>query len=111
MNLTDGSIHCGRRNFDGSGGNNHAVDHYEETKYPLVTKQFSITNALQEKVNFTVIYNHEKFTITQQAVKLGTITSDGKADVFSYAEDNMVLDPYLKKHLAHFGMNNIYNNI
>lgn len=74
MNLTDGSIHCGRRNFDGSGGNNHAVDHYEETKYPL-------------------------------AVKLGTITADGKADVFSYAEDNMVLDPYLKKHLAHFGIN------
>ena len=80
MNLTDGSIHCGRRNFDGSGGNNHAVDHYEETKYPL-------------------------------AVKLGTITSDGKADVFSYAEDNMVLDPYLKKHLAHFGMNNKYSKI
>ena len=49
MNLTDGSIHCGRRNFDGSGGNNHAVDHYEETKYPLVTKQFSITNALKEE--------------------------------------------------------------
>ena len=45
MNLTDGSIHCGRRNFDGSGGNNHAVDHYEETKYPLVTKLFSITIA------------------------------------------------------------------
>jgi len=74
MNLTDGSINCGRKNFDGSGGNNHAVDHYAETKYPL-------------------------------AVKLGTITSDGKADVFSYAEDNMVLDPFLKKHLAHFGIN------
>ena len=42
-----------------------------------------------------------------QAVKLGTITSDGKADVFSYAreEDNMVIDPHLKKHLAHFGKN------
>ena len=40
-----------------------------------------------------------------QAVKLGTITSDGKADVFSYAmeEDNMVIDPHLKAHLAHFG--------
>ena len=49
MNLTDGSIHCGRRNFDGSGGNNHAVDHYEETKYPLVTNLFSITNALLEE--------------------------------------------------------------
>jgi len=76
MNLTDGSINCGRKNFDGSGGNNHAVEHYAQTNYPL-------------------------------AVKLGTITSDGKADVFSYAkdEDNMVLDPYLKKHLAHFGIN------
>ena len=50
MNLTDGSIHCGRRNFDGSGGNNHAVDHYEETKYPLVTKLFSITIALKEEI-------------------------------------------------------------
>lgn len=38
-------------------------------------------------------------------MKLGTITADGKADVFSYPEDNMVLDPHLKKHLAHFGIN------
>ena len=35
---------------------------------------------------------------------LGTITPDGKGDVFSYAEDDMVLDPYLKQHLAHFGI-------
>ncbi len=69
MNLTDGAILCGRRFFDGSGGNNHAVDHYKETKYPL-------------------------------AVKLGTITPDGQADVFSYAEDNMVKDPHLVKHLV-----------
>lgn len=38
------------------------------------------------------------------AVKLGTISSEGKADVYSYAEDDMVEDPYLKKHLAHFGI-------
>ena len=74
LNLTDGSILCGRRFFDGSGGNNHAVEHYTENKHPL-------------------------------AVKLGTITPDGKADVFSYAEDNMVEDPHLVKHLAHFGIN------
>ena len=43
MNLTDGSIHCGRRNFDGSGGKNHAVDHYAETKYPLVINPISST--------------------------------------------------------------------
>ncbi|XP_022099962.1 ubiquitin carboxyl-terminal hydrolase 5-like [Acanthaster planci] len=73
MNLTDGAILCGRRYFDGSGGNNHALEHYGETKYPL-------------------------------AVKLGTITANG-ADVFSYDEDDMVEDPKLAQHLAHFGIN------
>lgn len=60
FNLSDGYIGCGRRNWDGSGGNNHAVEHYEETgkKYPL-------------------------------SVKLGTITSKG-ADIYSYSEDSMV---------------------
>jgi ubiquitin carboxyl-terminal hydrolase 5/13 len=39
------------------------------------------------------------------AVKLGTIAKDGKADVFSYDEDDMVEDPNLIAHLAHFGIN------
>ncbi|CAG5125346.1 unnamed protein product [Candidula unifasciata] len=73
LNLTDGSILCGRRFFDGSGGNNHAMEHYQQVKYPL-------------------------------AVKLGTITATS-GDVFSYDEDDMVEDPYLAKHLAHFGIN------
>lgn len=72
LNLTDGSILCGRRFFDGSGGNNHAVEHYELKKNPL-------------------------------AVKLGTITATG-GDVYSYPEDDMVIDPHLDKHLAHFGI-------
>ena len=75
LNLTDGVIACGRRFFDGTGGNNHAVDHY---------KQGGGGGPL--------------------AVKLGTITRDGKADVFSYDEDDMVLDPHLEKHLEHFGI-------
>ncbi|XP_075164281.1 ubiquitin specific protease 5 [Haematobia irritans] len=74
LNLTDGSILCGRKFFDGSGGNDHAVEHYREVNYPL-------------------------------AVKLGTITTDGKADVFSYPEDDMVIDSKLEEHLAHFGIN------
>ncbi|KAF6734027.1 Ubiquitin carboxyl-terminal hydrolase 5 [Oryzias melastigma] len=72
MNLTDGKVLCGRRYFDGSGGNNHALLHFQETGYPL-------------------------------AVKLGTITPDG-ADVYSYDEDDMVLDSKLAEHLAHFGI-------
>ncbi|OWR51068.1 Ubiquitin carboxyl-terminal hydrolase 5 [Danaus plexippus plexippus] len=74
LNLTDGSILCGRRFFDGSGGNDHAVEHFRATGYPL-------------------------------AVKLGTITADGTGDVYSYAEDDMVEDPYLAEHLKHFGIN------
>ncbi|GMH24315.1 hypothetical protein Nepgr_026158 [Nepenthes gracilis] len=74
LNLTDGLILCGRRNWDGSGGNNHAVEHYNETGYPL-------------------------------AVKLGTITADLEmADVYSYPEDESVLDPLLAQHLAFFGI-------
>lgn len=74
LNLTDGSILCGRKFYDGSGGNDHALNHYRECQYPL-------------------------------AVKLGTITADGKGDVYSYQEDDMVEDPYLIKHLAHWGIN------
>lgn len=39
-------------------------------------------------------------------VKLGTITPHS-ADVYSYApdEDDMVIDPLLKEHLAHWGIN------
>ena len=36
LNLTDGSILCGRKQWDGSGGNNHALEHYAVNKYPLV---------------------------------------------------------------------------
>lgn len=43
LNLTDGAILCGRRNFDGSGGNNHAVEHYQTTGYPLAAKLGTIT--------------------------------------------------------------------
>ncbi|KAK7487678.1 hypothetical protein BaRGS_00021097 [Batillaria attramentaria] len=43
LNLTDGAILCGRRFFDGSGGNNHAVDYYKEKGYPLAVKLGTIT--------------------------------------------------------------------
>ena len=65
------------QHWDGTGGTGAALRYYQETgkKYPL-------------------------------AVKLGTITPSG-ADVYSYAsdEDDMVLDPLLGEHLAHWGIN------
>jgi ubiquitin carboxyl-terminal hydrolase 5/13 len=75
MNLTDGSILCGRSNWDGSGGNGHALAHFQNTGFPL-------------------------------CVKLGTISSDTNSiDIYSYDEDDMVLDPLIEQHLAHFGIN------
>jgi len=77
LNLSTGFIGDGRRQPDGSGGNESALAHYKEhlaagNNYPLV-------------------------------VKLGTITPTG-ADVYSYAEDDLVVDPYLAQHLAHWGI-------
>lgn len=80
LNLGDGHIGSGRQHWDGSGGNGGALRHYKAEKakghlFPLV-------------------------------VKLGTITPTG-ADVYSYAtdEDDMVTDPLLSEHLAHWGIN------
>ncbi|KAI3702917.1 hypothetical protein L6452_28671 [Arctium lappa] len=74
LNLTDGMILCGRKLWDGSGGNNHAIDHYNETHYPLAVKLGTITSDLEG------------------------------ADVFSYPEDESVTDPLLAEHLAFFGI-------
>ena len=43
LNLSDGTILCGRRNWDGSGGNGHALAYYEEKGLPLVVKLGTIT--------------------------------------------------------------------
>ncbi|KAF1744999.1 hypothetical protein MXB_2477 [Myxobolus squamalis] len=52
MNLTDGVINCGRRNFDGSGGNNHAYEHYAKTKYPLAVKLTSLDSTCVELFSY-----------------------------------------------------------
>jgi len=79
LNLSTGFIGGGRKNWDGSGGSNGALDYFEETgeKYPLV-------------------------------VKLGTITEDLEtADCYSYAkdEDGPVKIPNLADLLKKRGIN------
>jgi ubiquitin carboxyl-terminal hydrolase 5/13 len=79
LNLSDGFIGGGRRNFDGSGGSNGAIDHFNDRK-------------------------QKEGKVHPLAVKLGTITPDGSAEVYSYEEDCLVTDPLLKQHLAHWGI-------
>uniref|UniRef100_A0A1I7TET2 Ubiquitin carboxyl-terminal hydrolase n=2 Tax=Caenorhabditis tropicalis TaxID=1561998 RepID=A0A1I7TET2_9PELO len=78
VNLTDGAIRCGRSQFVAEGqktnGNGHMQEYFAATGYPLV-------------------------------VKLGTISSNLESvDVYSYDEDDAVIDPNLEKHLIHFGL-------
>lgn len=81
LNLSDGHLGGGRKHWDGTGGTNGALDHYNETgkQYPLV-------------------------------VKLGTITTDAAgnvtADCYSYdaAEEGPVLIPNLGELLAKRGI-------
>lgn len=58
LNLTDGMILCGRRNWDGTGGNNHAVEHYKETGYPLAVKLGTITSDLEGAGNTLLHSEH-----------------------------------------------------
>ncbi|ANQ06742.1 Ubiquitin carboxyl-terminal hydrolase a [Plasmodium coatneyi] len=83
LNLSDGYIGCGRKIFNYGGGclNNEegaALKHYYESG--------------------------KKYPLV---VKLGTITKEGEADVFSYADDenDSVIDPYIDVHLKNLGIN------
>jgi ubiquitin carboxyl-terminal hydrolase 5/13 len=71
--LTCGSLSCGRQQFGGTGGNGHALAHFEATAHPL-------------------------------AVKLGTITPEGTADVYCYACNDARVDHALQEHMATFGI-------
>ena len=79
LNLSDGHIASGRKQWGGGGGLNGAMRHYQEM--------------LSQGKNYPLV------------VKLGTINPEG-ADVYSYdkSENDMVLDPHLKEHLAHWGI-------
>ncbi len=41
--MSCGHLGCGRKNYDGTGGNNHAVDHAHSSHHPVVCKLGTIT--------------------------------------------------------------------
>lgn len=47
---------------------------------------------------------HYNATHHPVAVKLGSITADGKADVFCYMDDEEIVDPELAPHLVNWGI-------
>jgi hypothetical protein len=84
LNLSSGALLCGRRQYDGSGGNSCALAH--------AAAQLTLRG-----------------TPSPLVAKLGTLSADLRAgvlrcDVFSYGERDAVLDPHLAAHLAHWGV-------
>lgn len=63
MNLTDGGIFCGRKNFDGSGGNGHAQEHYRRTKHPLAVKLGTITPTSAGMELFSLTFAYERCAV------------------------------------------------
>jgi ubiquitin carboxyl-terminal hydrolase 5/13 len=41
--LTCGNVGCGRKNFDGTGGNSHGIGHYNSTRHPISVKTGTIS--------------------------------------------------------------------
>jgi len=73
--LECGNVACGRKQFGGEGLPGNG-------------------HALEH-------YNSTKHPV---AVKLGSITADGKADVYCYVDDDEIIDHDLASHLAHWGV-------
>ena len=86
MNLSDGFIGGGRRNWDGTGGTGGGLQHYNELKQQ---------SAAGAGPHFPLV------------VKLGTIGQGSEPDCYSYApdEDRMVKVPNLAELLLRRGLN------
>lgn len=78
MCMTCGNLACGRRQFDGSGGNGHALQHFQETGHPVALKLG------------TIVYRGPEAGV--------------EGDVYCYACDDGVQDPELKTHLQALGI-------
>ena len=44
MCLTCGNVGCSRKQFDGSGGKEHGMLHFQQSKHPLACKLGTITS-------------------------------------------------------------------
>lgn len=75
MCLECGQVHCGRKQLDESGGNGHALVHFQESGHFPVVQLGTITFESSSKI---------------------------EADVYCYLCDDMVQDPYLATRLLEY---------
>lgn len=92
--LTCGNLGCGRRQYDGSGGNNHAIEHYEKTGHGVSCKLGTITP--------------EGTAGIRRELQIHTSISSIRTpilDIYCYICNDAKLDNDLSTHLANWGIN------
>lgn len=91
--LVCGKLGCGRKQYDGSGGNNHAIEHFQQTGHAVNVKMGTITPE-------GTAGNISDFCHLGIASGLTQ-----KPDIYCYSCDDSRLDHDLATHLANWGIN------
>ena len=90
--LACGKLACGRKNYDGTGGNGHALEHSKESKHPMAVKLGTITPEGQACILLFIIFTKIYYFILL------------KKAVYCYDCDDEVEDINLGAHLNNFGI-------
>lgn len=61
--LTCGNLGCGRKQWDGTGGNGHGLSHFEETKHPISVKTGTITPNGEACKNNIIMFNYRNLKL------------------------------------------------
>jgi ubiquitin carboxyl-terminal hydrolase 5/13 len=93
--LTCGHVGCGRRQYGGIGGNEHAANHYEETHHPIACKLGTITP------EGTAGRCYRTMTLPFPMCVYHSLL----IDVYCYKCGETRLDPLISQHLDRFGIN------
>lgn len=88
--LTCGALGCGRSQFGGTGGNSHALAHFNLTQHPVCVKLGTITPEGGAGM-YTDVFRDKQLSML--------------VDIYCYACNDARLDPELTTHLTAFGIN------
>jgi len=96
---------CGRKNYDGTGGNNHAREHSTESGHTLVVKLGTITPDGNACRNISFLFSIHFLFMLKTFLLFFEIFFLYCLAVHCYGCDEEVQDENLAEHLANFGIN------
>ncbi|EIE79390.1 hypothetical protein RO3G_04095 [Rhizopus delemar RA 99-880] len=111
--LVCGNLGCGRRHYDGSGGNNHAIDHFQKTGHGVNVKMGTITpegtadhDLATHLANWGINVSHQ--LKTEKSMTELQLEQNLKFDFSMTTEDGKQLEP--KFGAGYTGLKNLGNS-